>query len=65
MKRRGVHVDIRAPRQRARFIEQGGAVLRRAGRAAGEQLEREGTTANFHSMLTHAISLTTASPTWA
>ena len=55
MKRRRVHVDIRAPRQRARFVERRGAVLRRALRAAEERLEREGTAVNFDSMLARGI----------
>ena len=55
MRRRGVTVDIRAPRQHARFAERRGAILRHALRSAEEQLEREGITANFDSMLARAI----------
>eukprot|EP00959_Pyramimonas_sp_CCMP1952_P366463 7675247-Pyramimonas_sp.AAC.1 len=47
MKRRGVHVDTRAPRQRARFMERGRAVLRRALHTPEEQLEREGITTSL------------------
>ena len=55
MRRWGVEVDPRAPRQRARFIERRGAMLRRALLATEEQLEREGFFAQFDSMLANAI----------
>eukprot|EP00959_Pyramimonas_sp_CCMP1952_P277801 5806854-Pyramimonas_sp.AAC.1 len=62
MRRRGAQVDIRAPRQRARFTERRGTILRRALRAAEEQQEREGIAANFDSMPTTPSSRVTASP---
>eukprot|EP00959_Pyramimonas_sp_CCMP1952_P313135 6554388-Pyramimonas_sp.AAC.1 len=39
MKRLGVHVDIRAPRQHARFVERRGAALRRAARARRDAVD--------------------------
>ena len=55
MKRRGVKVDIRAPRQHARFIERRGAILRHALHTAEEQMRREGIVAHFDSLLANAI----------
>ena len=55
IKRRGVQVDMRARRQRARFIERRGAMLRHALHAAEEQLGCEGIAANFDAM--HAQSV--------
>ena len=55
MKRRGVEVDARAPRQRARLIGRRGAIWRRALPATEEQLEGEGIFAQFDSMLANAI----------
>ena len=55
MRRRGVEVDPRAPRQHARFIERRGAILRHALHTTEEQLEREGIFAQFDSMLANSI----------
>ena len=48
-------MDIRAPRQHARFIERRGAILRHALHTAEEQMRREGIVAHFDSLLANAI----------
>eukprot|EP00959_Pyramimonas_sp_CCMP1952_P032296 677756-Pyramimonas_sp.AAC.1 len=55
LKRRGISLHVRAPRQHARFIERRGAILRHALHTAEEQPERESLTVNFDSMLANAI----------
>ena len=55
MRRRGVTIDVRAPRQHARFIERRGAILRHAMHTTEEQMQREGLPVNFDSLLAHSI----------
>ena len=53
--RRGVTIDIRAPRQHARFIERRGAILRHSMHTTEEQMQREGLTVTFDTLLANAI----------
>ena len=55
MKRRGVTVDIRAPRRHARFIERRGAILRHAMHTAEDQMERKGVVVHFDFLAAHSI----------
>ena len=55
LKRRGVTLDIRAPRQHARFIERRGAILRHSMHTTEEQMQREGLTVVFDTLLANAI----------
>ena len=55
LKRRGITIDIRAPRQHARFIERRGAILRRSMHTTEEQMLREGLTVQFDTLVANAF----------
>jgi hypothetical protein len=54
LKSRGIELKLRAPSQRARYIERRGALLRQAMHVIEDQLKREGVSTTFPILLAEA-----------